>query len=56
MTLIHIMQGLNLFVFIILVFQIRMLQKSRKKLMAEISNLDNLMKQLNSMRGEDERR
>ena len=63
MTLIHILQGLNLFTFIILVFQIRMLHKSRKnmmalseKLLADLSHLGNMMKKLNEMRGESERR
>jgi len=63
MTLIHMLQVVNLFTFIILVFQIRMLQKSRKnmialseKLLADLSHVGNMMKKLNETRGESERR
>jgi hypothetical protein len=65
MTLVHILQGLNLVTFIALIYQIRMLVKTRKnlialseKLLADLTHVGNMLTALNeerNLRGESER-
>lgn len=57
MTLVHILQGLNLLTFIVLAFQIRMLVKSRKdlislseKLMADLGRVSILLTEIEKMK------